>query len=192
MPGTSPDQEQMLLDFLTDTFRRASERAGAQIFIENADKHGSLVWEAGWEHNGARYFTLAATEYPAGTWHIEIWAAAADDRAYTREITTEHTLHMPSPPEEPTIPPRLDDELWASVAIANSIHPGDPDVMVLPPVDLDGEKEAVSVPTFGPSRPIASDGTPSNRVASTLYSLFPQVPLTSLTRWMQWSDFVNR
>lgn len=53
--------ERRLIAYVTDAFQEACERTGFTPLVSAADRHGSLVWEAGSSDSLDRYITLAFT-----------------------------------------------------------------------------------------------------------------------------------
>ena len=114
---------------ITEVFRSACEELHAQVFTEGADRHGSLVWEAGWNYDGARYLTVSLRDEGAG--HIEVWAAAANEKAYSRTLAYQAPMSHVRPSD-------LREAILRAAWVANAIQPGEPDELVALTSRLDG------------------------------------------------------
>ena len=136
--------EGQVVSVLTSIFKSECTRLVAQVFAEGADRHGSLVWEAGWENNGHRFITLAATWHGADTWRTEVWAAASDDHAYTRRLTYQDDISIAEVVLPGAFHRRISEAIRRAADIAVSIQAGDPDVLfVASPSDIPGTEEPV-------------------------------------------------
>jgi hypothetical protein len=80
----------------TSLFEEVCREHNLTVFTLAADRHGSIVWEAGEVHDGDRYVTAAITplddvpDQSAPTYSVEVWAAAANERSYNRQLVARY------------------------------------------------------------------------------------------------------
>jgi hypothetical protein len=89
----------------TDQFMSTCTDKGYRVLAANADRHGSLIWEAGRARDLNRFILLGVTEVPSttipvglveriqktagdieATYEAELWIAADDNTRFTRVL----------------------------------------------------------------------------------------------------------
>lgn len=91
--------EELMLDSIGEAFDVFCKRTGLRVMTRGADKHGSLVWEAGASDELNRYLTLALTEHGRRDrpfYQAELWIGADNNIRYARSLNKSWRLLPPA------------------------------------------------------------------------------------------------